>query len=151
MNFFLLILSSVQSFCHPKARTSKLVQGPAMSYTNLISQKNSARRTRLGPRWLVFAVGLGKENFWLDRRSSRDPSRKGEHIRKPYSAAKIISISPGAMPPFTLETHTINAKLNLPILPKGVFCGQWAQGLLFSCKKHLFTCWLREGLGGWGC
>ena len=39
----------------------------------------------------------------------------------PYSAAKIVSISPGAMPPFTLETHTINAKLNLPILPKGVF------------------------------
>ena len=29
------------------------------------------------------------------------------------------------MPPFTLETHTINAKLNLPILPKGVFwCGR---------------------------
>ena len=107
-----------------------------MSYTILISQKNSVRRTRLGPRWLVFAVGLGKENFWLDRRSSRDPSRKGEHIRKPYSAAKIVSISPGAMPPFTLETHTINAKLNLPILPKGVFWCDWSSVSFAECHTE---------------
>ena len=66
-------------------------------------------------------LGWEKKIFgWIaDRRAI--PAEKGEHIRMPYSAAKIVSISPGAMPPFTLETHTINAKLNLPILPKGVF------------------------------
>ena len=66
-------------------------------------------------------LGWEKKIFgWIAVRRAI-PAEKGEHIRMPYSAAKIVSISPGAMPPFTLETHTINAKLNLPILPKGVF------------------------------
>ena len=67
-------------------------------------------------RW----VGKRKIFGWIAVRRAI-PAEKGEHIRMPYSVAKIVSISPGAMPPFTLETHTINAKLNLPILPKGVF------------------------------
>ena len=66
-------------------------------------------------------LGWEKKIFgWIAVRRAI-PAEKGEHIRMPYSVAKIVSISPGAMPPFTLETHTINAKLNLPILPKGVF------------------------------
>ena len=83
---------------------------------------------------------MGKENFWLDRRSSRDPSRKGEHIRKPYSAAKIVSISPGAMPPFTLETHTINAKIK-PSLWFNSLHQAPALGLYFTSKNL--------PMGGW--
>ena len=83
---------------------------------------------------------MGKENFWLDRRSPRDPSRKGEHIRKPYSVAKIISISPGAMPPFTLETHTINAKIK-PSLWFNSLHQAPALGLYFTSKNL--------PMGGW--
>ena len=120
--FFLLILLVYAELLPPRASNIQTgSRDTVMSYADLNSQKSSVRRTRLGPRWLVFAVGLGKENFWLDRRSPRDPSRKGEHIRKPYSVAKIISISPGAMPPFTLETHTINAKIKPSHPPEGCF------------------------------
>ena len=49
------------------------------------------------------------------------PAEK-ENTYENHIRLRKISISPGAMHPFTLETHTISAKLNLPILPKGVFC-----------------------------
>ena len=65
----------------------------------------------------------------------------------PYSAAKIVSISPGAMPPFTLETHTINAKLNLPILPKGVFWRGRSSVSFISLPKNIYS--LVDSEEGW--
>ena len=64
----------------------------------------------------------------------------------PYSVAKIVSISPGAMPPFTLETHTINAKLNLPILPKGVFCVSSLAQVCYARAKNIYSL-VDSGLG----
>ena len=92
-----------------------------MSYANLIFKRIPFVALISNRGDWSSPLGWEKKIFgWIaDRRAI--PAEKGEHIRMPYSVAKIVSISPGAMPPFTLETHTINAKLNLPILPKGVF------------------------------
>ena len=92
-----------------------------MSYANLIFKRIPFAALISDRGDWSSPLGWEKKIFgWIAVRRAI-PAEKGEHIRMPYSAAKIVSISPGAMPPFTLETHTINAKLNLPILPKGVF------------------------------
>ena len=92
-----------------------------MSYANLIFKRIPFVALISNRGDWSSPLGWEKKIFgWIAVRRAI-PAEKGEHIRMPYSVAKIVSISPGAMPPFTLETHTINAKLNLPILPKGVF------------------------------
>ena len=47
--FFLLIFRSTQSCCLPSLERPTGGRNNAMSYVNLISQKNSVRRTHLGP------------------------------------------------------------------------------------------------------
>ena len=115
-----------------------------MSYANLIFKRIPFAALISDRGDWSSPLGWEKKIFgWIAVRRAI-PAEKGEHIRMPYSAAKIVSISPGAMPPFTLETHTINAKLNLPILPKGVF---WrvrssVSNVAILCQKtsiHLLT------------
>jgi hypothetical protein len=88
--------------------------GTAMSYANLIFKRIPFAALISDRGDWSSPLGWEKKIFgWIAVRRAI-PAEQGEHIRMPYSAAKIVSISPGAMPPFTLETHTINAKLNLP-------------------------------------
>ena len=111
-----------------------------MSYANLIFKRIPFAALISDRGDWSSPLGWEKKIFgWIaDRRAI--PAEKGEHIRMPYSAAKIVSISPGAMPPFTLETHTINAKLNLPSRSNSLHQAP-ALGLYFTSKNL--------PMGGW--